>query len=401
MLRRAGPVAARGPLGPHFFQGMDAVLRPRPLRLYAAADPHFLLRQLLVELRALHFLRLEHRLLAHEKRVVVARPADQPAAVHFHDARRQLAAGTPGRASRTTAPRPTRAGIPPATGSTPDRDGSSARRAAAARLLHQAARQQHAALLPGRQRAELLLRRQPHLLEQRSTRSCRSQSLCSSKAPPSPSTTVRTLPVHARPAPPAAGSPSPRPPGERHLARVGQQFAGDHFHQRRLARPVAADETHAFAAVNLEIDAIEQRRATEAQADIEKTDKGHGNRSASRPPAKAQGAAQVWAPFGTLQVGEFPAPPPDGAATVRNRGRGGSPRSRSGTGPRGMPPCNRIRGCDVTPVRRRLLSEPMASASANSSGAPGAPAASHVSVRHGTTSSGSASPPSRWPGHAI
>jgi len=66
---------------------MDAVVRPRALGLHAAPDPHFFLRELFVELRQLHLFSFEHRLLAHEKRVVVASPADELAAVHFDDTR--------------------------------------------------------------------------------------------------------------------------------------------------------------------------------------------------------------------------------------------------------------------------------------------------------------------------
>ena len=53
------------------------------------------------------------------------------------------------------------------------------------------------------------------------------------------------------------------------LADIRVQFARDDLHQRGLARTVTAEETDALAPVNLEIDLIEQRRATEAQADIE------------------------------------------------------------------------------------------------------------------------------------
>ena len=147
------------------------------------------------------------------------------------------------------------------------------------RCLDQPARQQHAALLSRGQRGKLLVHRQPHLLQQ-------------------PLHAVVTFPVvvllvsatvaldHR---PHRAGQaarhflPQRREHGAwlaEHLPVVGLQLARNDLHQGGLAGAVAADEGHAFPAVNLEIDPVEQRRATEAQADIKKTDNGHGNRSA-------------------------------------------------------------------------------------------------------------------------
>ena len=289
--RLAGAVAARGALGAHLLERVDAVARARALRLHAAADPDFLLRELLVELRALHFLGLEHGLLAREKRVVVALPADELAAIDLDDARGNLPEkrAIVGHEQQRPAPLEQKF-LQPQDRLEIEMVGRLVEQQQL-RRLDEAARQQHAAFLPGGERGELVLGGQAHLLEQ-------------------PLATVVALPVVVLLVGTAfalddrahgAGEAGRHflPQGReycarlaKHLARVSLELARDDFHQRGLARAVAADETDALAAINLEIDAIEQRRATEAQADIEKTDNGHGNRSASRRPVP--GARAAW-----------------------------------------------------------------------------------------------------------
>ena len=281
--RLARAVATCSSLGPHFFERMDAVAGPRPLRLHTPPDPHFFLREFLIELRALHLLGLEDSLFPHEKRVVVARPSDELTAVDLDDARRELPQKRPvvRHEQQRSTPLQQKFFEP--------LDGfqiEMVRRLIEQqqlRLLHQSARQQHATLLSRRQCRELMIHRQPHALEQ-------------------PLDAVVALPVimHFVRATLALDHGAHRAlQSRRHflpktgenraglaenLADIRVQFARDDLHQRGLARTVTADETYAFAAVNLEIDLIEQRRATEAQGDIKKTDNGHVNPTACTTP---------------------------------------------------------------------------------------------------------------------
>ena len=80
------------------------------------------------------------------------------------------------------------------------------------------------------------------------------------------------------------------------FAFVGLDCAGGDFHQRRLARAIAADQAQAFALANAEISAVEQGGDAEGEVDIlerEKRwsheaphtgprDEGHGPRSGRR-----------------------------------------------------------------------------------------------------------------------
>ena len=50
----------------------------------------------------------------------------------------------------------------------------------------------------------------------------------------------------------------------------------DELHQRGLPRAVAPEQAEAFARVNLEVDVVEDGRATEGLRDIEKAEKRHG-----------------------------------------------------------------------------------------------------------------------------
>jgi hypothetical protein len=59
---------------------MDAVAGPRTLRLHAPPDPHFFLRELLIELRALHLLGLNHERLSFYNNGINRRLTD----VHGH-----------------------------------------------------------------------------------------------------------------------------------------------------------------------------------------------------------------------------------------------------------------------------------------------------------------------------
>ena len=63
----------------------------------------------------------------------------------------------------------------------------------------------------------------------------------------------------------------------KYLALVRFEFARDYFHERGLARTITSNQTNPLAAVDLKIDAIQQRCTAEAQADIEKTHNSHKN----------------------------------------------------------------------------------------------------------------------------
>ena len=79
---RIPPLAA---LPAQRLQGPHAALVPRAAGLDARANPDFFLRELLVEEGILFFFRGEGLLLPHEKRVVVARPVEDPAPVDLEN----------------------------------------------------------------------------------------------------------------------------------------------------------------------------------------------------------------------------------------------------------------------------------------------------------------------------
>src|SRR3546814_16174295 len=63
---------------------------------------------------------------------------------------------------------------------------------------------------------------------------------------------------------------------------VGVLLAGDDPHQRRLAFAITAEQADAFAALDREIDAIEQCRPAEAQADVLECKQGHAWKARKR-----------------------------------------------------------------------------------------------------------------------
>ena len=65
-------------------------------------------------------------------------------------------------------------------------------------------------------------------------------------------------------------------------AAIGLDQAGGDLQQRRLARAVAADEAHALARRDRQLDAVEQRRAAEGERDIAELDEGRGHAGRSR-----------------------------------------------------------------------------------------------------------------------
>ena len=50
-----------------------------------------------------------------------------------------------------------------------------------------------------------------------------------------------------------------------HGTAVGRLLAADHFEQRRLPRPVSAENRHTLARVDLQFHIVEQREMTEGQ----------------------------------------------------------------------------------------------------------------------------------------
>ena len=59
------------------------------------------------------------------------------------------------------------------------------------------------------------------------------------------------------------------------LAAVGRQLAGDQLQQGRLAGAVAPQQAEPLARLDLQVDAVEQRRAAEGHADVPQTDQCH------------------------------------------------------------------------------------------------------------------------------
>jgi hypothetical protein len=64
--------------------------------------------------------------------------------------------------------------------------------------------------------------------------------------------------------------------GELDAATVGFDFAFEYAQQSRLARAVAAQETDAFARLDLAGDFIEQHRATKAYGEVAERNEWHG-----------------------------------------------------------------------------------------------------------------------------
>ena len=60
-----------------------------------------------------------------------------------------------------------------------------------------------------------------------------------------------------------------------HLAVVGRDFAVQQAQQRGLAGAVAADHAHALAALEGEVDAVQQQRAADAVVDLDQLQQGH------------------------------------------------------------------------------------------------------------------------------
>ena len=58
------------------------------------------------------------------------------------------------------------------------------------------------------------------------------------------------------------------------LAAVGLDEAGGDLHQRRLARAIAADKAQAVARLDVEVRALEERRAAERQVNVAEGEKG-------------------------------------------------------------------------------------------------------------------------------
>ena len=88
-----------------------------------------------------------------------------------------------------------------------------------------------------------------------------------------------------------------------HLARVGLQLAGDQAQQRRLAGAVAADQGQARAGGHVQVRALEQRAAGDAQGDVGEVE--HGGRliawAACPTPGDPSPRTSDWPP--SIQTG--------------------------------------------------------------------------------------------------
>jgi hypothetical protein len=70
------------------------------------------------------------------------------------------------------------------------------------------------------------------------------------------------------------------------FAAIGGFLAGDETHEAGLARAIAAEETDAFAGLDLEIDFVEQGRGAVFEGDLAELEERHGSRGVSRNGAK-------------------------------------------------------------------------------------------------------------------
>ena len=62
-----------------------------------------------------------------------------------------------------------------------------------------------------------------------------------------------------------------------HGPRIGFQLAGDDLEQRGFAHAVAPDEAQPLAALDLQIDILQDKRAAETDADVPHTQQSHEN----------------------------------------------------------------------------------------------------------------------------
>ncbi len=63
--------------------------------------------------------------------------------------------------------------------------------------------------------------------------------------------------------------------GDGHRARIGGGFARGDAHEGGLAGAVTAEQTDAFAFLDLEVEVVQDGRAAETDIDVEETEEGH------------------------------------------------------------------------------------------------------------------------------
>ena len=112
-----------------------------------------------------------------------------------------------------------------------------------------------------------------------------------------------------------------------HEARppVGLDQPGGNAQQRRLARPVAADQAHAFAGRDGELDAGEQGCAAERQRNVFELNEGRGHADILRGTRRSTPRSQArWEPDGPKSISNGPAEPRASVGIARVA-RAGSP----------------------------------------------------------------------------
>ena len=253
---------------------MRAVARERWART-PAANPLLLLRQFLVEGRALLFLRLQDILLADQVGVVVAGPADQVAPVELNDARGDLAqeSAVVGDEEKSRL--------------LFQEDPFQPQDRFEIEVVGRLVKQQQVRLArerPGQQRAALeasgKLREAAPRLE---------AGVADQILDPDVPLPVLLVTVVVGPQPACdnvvhtaleIGRNLLCQPGKNrarraeHFARVGLHIAHDDLHQGRLSRAVAPDQADPLARFELEIDLVEDRRSAEVQRKIEEREEG-------------------------------------------------------------------------------------------------------------------------------
>ena len=240
---------------PHLLQGPHAAFVARPPGLDALADPGFLLGQLLVEQGVLLLLGGQRRFLAFQKRVVIARPVEQLAAVELQDPAGQLAE------EHAVVGHEHQRGVPAVQELLQPVDGVDVQMVG--RLVQQ---QQIGLARPARGPAA-------RGVSSRTTASRTGAPRpvpCATGCAPRAARRARPVPVRRRPAagrrrplrdaargglaaPPAGAGPRGRR-GEQHLAVVRLDLAAQDPQQRRLAGAVASQQPDALAALDLAAD---------------------------------------------------------------------------------------------------------------------------------------------------
>ena len=269
----AGFLAPLAALDAHLLECSHAAFVARAAGLDALAKPDLFLRQFLVEQCVLLFLGGQCRFLANQERIVVARPVEQPAAVEFENARGH---GSQKRAvvrHEHERRRPAEQKVfQPA-----DRVDIEMVRWLVEQqhigLADERASQEHAPLHAGGKRFDVQVGRQVHSRQQLFDFLFRLPKVRLGQFAFREAAENHLVGPAHQIARNLLRQPSNLNAGREHtLAAVGRHIAAHHSHQRRLPRPVAAQEPDPLRRLDLARHFVQQRRAEESNRDFVEAD---------------------------------------------------------------------------------------------------------------------------------